>query len=128
MLSPSLHASIKNRTFPHAIALKNAIEPVALSGEVAASQQYTEAAQQKWSEFGVAAIHATPSACKQPGGRRWWNLRCSHSNRFFVGLYSAPERDHILKHFKGRRHQVEPLEFSFVAAQAITFYTQGVRS
>lgn len=37
----------------------------------------------------------------------------------FGGLYSIVERDQILKHFKGRSHRIEPLEFGIVAERAI---------
>ena len=73
--------------------------------------------------FLLEPIYATPSVCRQPGGRCWWNLRCSHSNRFFIGLYSIQERDHIIQNFKERRHRIEPRQFAVIADQAIAFYT-----
>lgn len=91
-LMPSLHASIKNRTTARAIAIKSSMKE---------------------------AIYATPSVCRQPGGYRWWNLHCSHSRKAFAGLYSIPERDQILRHFKGRQQQIDPPELGSVAAQAM---------
>jgi hypothetical protein len=67
----------------------------------------------------LEAIYATPSACKQPNGGNWWNLRCGHNQKMFGGLYSAGERDQILRHFKGRREKIEPREFGIVAERII---------
>jgi hypothetical protein len=67
----------------------------------------------------LEAIYATPSACKQPGGGIWWNLRCGHNQKMFGGLYSTAEREQILRHFKGRRKRIEPREFGAVAERVI---------
>jgi hypothetical protein len=67
----------------------------------------------------LEATYATPSACKGSGGHNWWNLRCGHNQKMFGGLYSAGERDQILRHFKGRREKIEPIEFGIVAERII---------
>ena len=74
----------------------------------------------------IEIIRATHSVCKQLGRHRWWNLRCSHSNQFFIDLYSIRERDHIFWHFKERRHRTKPRELAVIAERVIAFYTKGV--
>lgn len=67
----------------------------------------------------LTSIYATPSVCKQPGGDRWWNIRCGYNQRMFGGLYSTAERDKFLAHFKGRRDEIPLNEFAVVAERII---------
>ena len=76
--------------------------------------------------FLLVALYATPNVCRGLGGHRWWNLRCSHTHKAFIGLYSVPECDHILSHFKDRRHRIKPSEFDLVANEAIALCAQQV--
>lgn len=76
--------------------------------------------------FLLVALYATPSVCRGPGGHRWWNLRCSHTQNVFIGLYSISERDYILDHFKDRQHRIRPYEFDLIASEAIALCAQQV--
>ena len=69
--------------------------------------------------FPLTSIYATRSQCKQPGGDRWWNIRCGYNQRMFGGLYSTAERDKFLTHFKGRRDEIGLNEFAIVAERII---------
>lgn len=74
----------------------------------------------------AAAVYATESETKQPGGGRWWNIRCSYNRKMFGGLYSIAERDIILKAFDGRTTPVELDDFEVVAKYAMKMAVRGV--
>ncbi len=78
----------------------------------------------------LEAIYAVPAVAKYSGGHRYRNFRCGHNGKLFGGLYTLPEAERILSHFKGRRTRIDAREFGAVAERVIEWSNQqqGVAS